>query len=345
MRRVWLGAALACAVVAAQPAAAADTEVAWLRKPTPQDLLTVWPVEAWRKGLGGKAVIGCTVSLQGGLFDCVVLQETPQGAGFGAAAIALTPQLRMRPATHDGQPVIGSVTIPVNFDGRGAGGRALSPTDKVVTGVQWREAPSYADVVAAYPPKARAKALGGQVMLDCAFREDGRLKDCNAVAESPKSLGFAAAARALSAKFAGPTTLPDGSQTKGIHVHIPLTFATEMLTEAKPLIGKPHWVSFPSAAEFQGAFPKSAGEARSLQARVVLRCVVAPNGGLADCAVESEQPATSGLGAATLPLAAAFRVSLWSAEGLPMIGGTIRAPIRFDLTSESQASSAPPPKP
>jgi TonB family protein len=341
MGRRWFGAVLACAVVATQPAAA-DTAATWLRKPTPQDLVSVWPVEAWRKGLGGKAVIGCTVSLQGALFDCVVRHEEPQGAGFGGAAIALTPQLRMRPATHDGQPVAGSVNIPIHFNARGgSGGPDLAPSDRILTGVAWREAPSYADVVAAYPPKARANAIGGQVMLDCAFREDGRLKDCSAAAESPKSLGFAAVARALSSKFAGPTALPDGSQTKGMHVHIPMTFAAEMLTQAKPTIGKAQWVALPTAAEFQAVFPKAASEAGVLQANVLLRCGVAPNGGLVDCAVVSEEPAIYGFGAATLPLTTGFRLNIWSAEGLPVIGGTIRAPIRFDL----KPATGPPAKP
>src|SRR5205814_10111810 len=96
----------------------------WLRKPTERDLLVVWPKAAWRKGLGGKATIACLVSPQGAVYDCVPTSESPPGENFGAAAVALTPQFLMRPATLGGQPVLSPVTIPINFawqGGRGGG--------------------------------------------------------------------------------------------------------------------------------------------------------------------------------------------------------------------------------
>ncbi len=42
-----------------------DKPADWRRKPSPQDLLVVWPKKAWAKGVGGKATIQCPVSAQG----------------------------------------------------------------------------------------------------------------------------------------------------------------------------------------------------------------------------------------------------------------------------------------
>jgi protein TonB len=69
-----------------------------------------------------------------------------------------------------------------------------------------------------------------------------------------------------------------------------------------------------------------------LKARVVMLCTVAANGGLENCSTQSEDPAGYGYGAAMLKLAPSFRLSLWSTEGLPTIGGRVSVPIRFDLS-------------
>jgi hypothetical protein len=84
----------------------ADQPGDWLKKPTPDELLAVYPHEALGRGLGGEATISCLVSTQGALFDCYVTSEAPAGQNFGFAALALTPQFLMRPATLKGQPVL-----------------------------------------------------------------------------------------------------------------------------------------------------------------------------------------------------------------------------------------------
>ncbi len=131
----------------AAPAFGADTAADWRHMPTREELLAVWPQAAMEKGIGGKAVISCKVSLQGALFDCAVDSEKPTGMGFGAAAIALTPQFLMKPATHNGQPVAGgSVRIPVNFEGVGTSIGTRIPGGgmggRIVAKVPWMEAPT-----------------------------------------------------------------------------------------------------------------------------------------------------------------------------------------------------------
>jgi protein TonB len=63
----------------------------------------------------GAATVGCVVQPDGALTDCQVISETPQGYGFGAAAVKAAARFRMRPATRDGEPVVGRVTIPLKW--------------------------------------------------------------------------------------------------------------------------------------------------------------------------------------------------------------------------------------
>lgn len=195
--------------------------------------MTVWPRDAFKRGYGGKAMIACQVSVQGGLRECSVESESPAGAGFGSAAIALTPQFVMKPATRDGQPVVSAVRIPVIFPTpevptgtllRGAG-FYTNMADVSLSDVQWTTAPTYAEVAAAYLGKAREKQVGGRATLSCSFKAGGRIGSCDAVAEEPKGHGFAAAAKSLTKSFTGPAALADGRSTLGMAAQIPFTFA------------------------------------------------------------------------------------------------------------------------
>lgn len=89
----------------------------WVRRPTAAELEKVFPPAAAKAHVSGRAVIECQVALDGTARACRVVQETPADQGFGAAALALAPTLRLTPALVDGQPVDGAVVrIPVNFD-------------------------------------------------------------------------------------------------------------------------------------------------------------------------------------------------------------------------------------
>ena len=69
--------------------------------------------------------------------------------------------------------------------------------------------------------------------------------------------------------------------------------------------------------------------------RTVLNCTVEQGGALGGCKVDSESPA--GAGAVALTLMPRFKVSTWTMEGLPTVGGTIRVPLRY----EAEPAAAP----
>lgn len=326
-----LGALTAGGGAAAQVETEVDVEPDWRRKPSSEDLLAVWPREALRQGRGGKAVVACKVTVQGRLYECRALSEKPEGSGFGMAAVALTAQFVMTPAIKAGKPVAyDSVKIPINFTWPGGPGGGGGPSRKVVSNVAWSEAPTYSQVADAFPAKSREKRVGGSATVSCTFKSDGRLKGCDTLGETPWNGGFGSAAKGLMPLFLGPTKFSDGAPITNASTQIVVTFPVEMIDNPKPIIGKPQWAQLPSAQRLQSVVPPEAIKTGVTTARVVLACTVATGGSLDNCKVDREEPLGQGLGAATLELSKDFRLTIWTAEGLPTVGGTVRVPLRFE---------------
>jgi TonB family protein len=90
-----------------------DRDSYWLREPSDQDFTDLFPKEANRKGVEGRATVRCLIGLDTRLTGCEVLSESPTGYGFGAAASALVQRARMAPAIRDGVARPTRITIPV----------------------------------------------------------------------------------------------------------------------------------------------------------------------------------------------------------------------------------------
>ncbi len=97
----------------------------WIKKPTGDDLVAVYPAEAVAKGLGGDVLMTCDVGVDGRLNGCAIVRATVSGdsgaapmadPGFGAATLELAKLFQMEPTNLQGAPTAGTVIrIPVRF--------------------------------------------------------------------------------------------------------------------------------------------------------------------------------------------------------------------------------------
>jgi TonB family protein len=195
-------------------------------------------------------------------------------------------------------------------------------------GPTWIEAPSAADVAAAYPAKAKAAAVGGTVELSCTINREGRPRSCGVLKEPPGNYAFGTAARRLAEKLRA-----NEANLRNQDVMIPVTFNPDVLKGDGVTITKPAWAAMPNIQDFQATFPKTANGVNSV--RVVLACTVQADGALGGCAVDSEDPPGQGYGQGALALASKFRVGPWSQDGQPTTGGHLKLPIRYALTQAS----------
>jgi len=84
----------------------------WLTAPT---LAQFYPQRALDADREGVAQLSCTVGAQGNLANCSVVSETPDGFGFGQAALKAAQDARLSPTTINGVPVDGR---PIQFRSR-----------------------------------------------------------------------------------------------------------------------------------------------------------------------------------------------------------------------------------
>ncbi|WP_296595333.1 TonB family protein [Phenylobacterium sp.] len=194
----------------------------------------------------------------------------------------------------------------------------------------WVEAPTSAQMSAAYPAKAKAEGAGGAVELMCTAARDGGMTACDVLGESPRGYGFGAAARRLA-----QTHLKAAGVSKNQEIRVPITFSAELAKGTASTVKTPQWTALPSVGDMQGAVPKTEGGPNNV--RVTLVCDVQAGGSLSGCAVDREEPAGQGFGQAILALAPKFQVGLMSAEGMPTVGSKVRVPVRFDLKPVQQA--------
>ena len=197
----------------------------------------------------------------------------------------------------------------------------------------WAEGPSTAEVAKAYPARAKAAHIGGQVNLTCQI-DHRRPSQCAALSETPEGYGFDHAARQL----AGSLLTVDGS-LNGKEVQVPVTFDPDVLDGATT-VARPVFVQMPAPSDFQASFPQAANGVNHV--RVVLACVVAAGGVPRDCSVEQEEPSGQGYGQGALPVAAKFKVAPWTSRGEPTVGARVRLPIRYELTPVTPPPAAKP---
>ena len=187
------------------------------------------------------------------------------------------------------------------------------------------QAPTVAEVAAAYPARARAANVSGAVMLTCEVGRDNRPRDCSALKETPGNYGFGVAAQRLAETMVVDTPM------QGRNIFIPVNFDAAILSGGA-MVTRPIWAEMPAIQDVQASFPKTENGVNNV--RVVLGCKVEVGGVLSGCSIAQEDPPGQGYGAGALALATKFKVAPWAQDGSPTIGAHIRLPIHYALTPE-----------
>lgn len=99
----------------ATPYARSTGSVQWARAPSGEDIARYHPDRAMRQGVNGEAKMFCAVKATGGLEDCSVISESPEGHDFGGAALRLSHLFRAQTTTRDGYGPPRIVPVHIRF--------------------------------------------------------------------------------------------------------------------------------------------------------------------------------------------------------------------------------------
>ena len=93
----WLCGVVPSTLAALIVPATAIGQQPFVQFPTGEQFARFYPQRAMELGTEGQAAIGCAVDKDGHLSACEVLLETPEGLGFGGAALRMAAFFRMNP--------------------------------------------------------------------------------------------------------------------------------------------------------------------------------------------------------------------------------------------------------
>lgn len=332
--------------------------------------VSIWPKGALAAHANGWVTLNCQVDVHGLAESCRVIFESPQGRGFGGAALALRPTFKLKPKMGPDGPVGTTMNIAVAFrapetesnlnqlqastmkvapsDSTPAfnvGGHELNASNLIIyhnpvatrsitmlSDPAWVQAPDFDEVAAAYP--AQGAGVEGYVVAHCQVEKTGLLKACVAVKELPVGHGFARAALSLMPRFqASPDTLARAPNTSPVEVDVPIRFPTP--AEAKDrTVRAPQWIAGSDPISLLRDFPMAVARPKSPGA--VVQCTVGDAGALVGCAIELTSPDGIDFDEAAVKLASRLKMNLWSAEAGPVRGGVVHLPVRLDLDQQAQ---------
>ncbi|HWA22473.1 MAG TPA: energy transducer TonB [Caulobacterales bacterium] len=99
----------------APPPPAQITGATWLKRPGSREFDRYYPPRAMEREKEGRVVLNCSVNADGTI-NCRVSSETPDGWGFGDAALQISKYFKMAPQTVNGEPTSGgSISVPIVF--------------------------------------------------------------------------------------------------------------------------------------------------------------------------------------------------------------------------------------
>src|SRR5579872_418286 len=332
--RAILGLSFAvCAFGAAQAADLNDP--VWDRAPGQDDWARAYPAHAAQAGVSGAVKMKCAATAAGLLSNCAVVQETPTGEGFGAAALSLAAGMALKPTDASGQPITGrNLIVPVRFEAA-----MLRNPGTIMGNPDWLRKPTNDELIRFYP--ADARGVNGKARIQCIVSTRGLLEKCVLNAESPVGHGFGASALAMSSTFLMRPMTVDGLPVGGAQVVIPINFEGTpgggmglLPSDTIRVMRAAPWMSAPTAEALSAAFPKRAvGKVAS--AHVVLRCGFRDDGGLKDCETVSDTADDRNFVDAAKTLTKDFRAIVDPKKD--KLSG-LRVDIPFDFRDPSQPS-------
>jgi hypothetical protein len=333
-----LVAAAALAVSAPDPAAGFPVNVVasttdlprFVERPSSAAFASVYPHGAASVGMGGRAVLHCTVQSNSRLEKCQVADEVPVGAGFGAAALSLAHYFRLDPSSDAAHAA--NFDLPIGF------AIANSDAELPVAG-PWLAAPTFGQVAAVYPDIGGGVA--GQVVMHCAVEPDGGLKACKLLYERPSDREFDAAALKLTRFFRMQVDPAYLKARQPLATTVLVRMAAPFGDEAKQRrIGQPVWLTRLDEARLAQLFPAQAAVKGVVSGVGYADCTVAADGALTACHPFAGEPADLGFSEAAAKAATALRMSPWTEDGGPVDGANVRVPIRFSRGPAPALASA-----
>lgn len=79
----------------------------WVWRPAASDISRVYPPRALLEAVEGRVIVECIADASGGMTSCRIVYESPDGYGFGPAALNVAMKIRLASQTTEGEPVEG----------------------------------------------------------------------------------------------------------------------------------------------------------------------------------------------------------------------------------------------
>lgn len=332
--------------------------------------VSIWPAGQFSAGARAQVVLTCDVDVHGLAEQCRVAYESPQGKGFGAAALALRPTFKFAPIQGPDGPVDGQLNIGINYRAAEAennltalnnSARSVQPDDSSAMGnlggheinarnlevyhnpverrrltmidtPAWVQAPGFDDLARAYP--AQGGGAEGYAVAHCGVARTGALVGCAVVKETPTRHEFAKAALSLTPQFRiSPEALAQAPKGAPIEVDVPIRFPPPGQAKDRT-VRAPQWIPGYDPRSLMRDFPTAVAKPGSPGA--VVQCRVGEGGGLTGCAIELTSPDGIDFDEAAVRLASRLKMNLWSAEAGPVQGGVVHLPVRLDMAEQAQ---------